>query len=314
MDVVANDQDTLGQGQLILTNAFLSGSGAGTVSHDDRSITFVSDPAFFGDAQVRYTISDGREGSGGDAEGILTVRVLGRPSAPSGVSATAVGPTNVVVSWLAPPNNGAPIESYTIRVNGSETVVHNSTTPQYRFDDRTPGQSYAFEVLATNQAGDGTYSVATAPVVPDEVPGPPGRPTVAIVPGVPGQLEVTWGEGPNAGSAINEYQLELGGCGSTKIPVGPGGVTTVYTWQGLQNGTPCTFRASAVNRAGEGLAGPWSDQECPADVPGAPNQPAALRGDRQATVNWAAPTNPDCQPLVGYEILRYRNGALDGTT
>ena len=39
-----------------------------------------------------------------------------------------------------------------------------------------------------------------------------------------------------------------------------------------------------------------------------------VRGDKEATVSWAAPANPDCQALLGYEIIRFRNGAEDGRT
>ena len=38
------------------------------------------------------------------------------------------------------------------------------------------------------------------------------------------------------------------------------------------------------------------------------------RGDKQATLTWTAPDNPDCEGLSGYEIIRFRNGGQDAVT
>ncbi|MEZ5406500.1 MAG: Ig-like domain-containing protein [Acidimicrobiales bacterium] len=309
VDVMANDRNTLGSGSLTLSGAFAD-AATGSATLAGGSVTFTPAPAFFGPAQIRYTVHDQRPGPEGGAEGLLTVQVIGKPSAPTGVTAQATSATEAVLSWQAPVGNGAPIEGYRIRANGAEVATVTGASPGYRFTGGVPGTDYVFEVLAYNASGDGPYSSPSAPVRLDTTPGPPGTPTVAFAPGSPGQLTVSWADGANPGSAITGYMLEIGTCASGVRPVG----VRTYTWSGLANGAACTFRVVAVNKAGDSQPSAWSRSECPADVPQAPPQPTAVRGDKQAAVRWGTPVNPDCQNPTGYEIVRYRNGSADGST
>ena len=309
VDVLANDRNTLGTGSLTLTGAFAdAASGSAVVA--GSSITFTPAPAFFGPAQIRYTVHDQRPGPEGGTEGLLTVQVTGKPSAPTGLTVQAASATEAVLSWQAPAGNGAPVEGYRIRANGADVATVTGASPGYRFTRGVPGTDYVFDVLAYNAAGDGPYSSPSAPVRLDTTPGPPGTPTVAFAPGSPGQLTVSWADGANQGSTITGYMLEIGTCASGVRPVG----VRTYTWSGLANGAACTFRVVAVNKAGESQPSAWSRSECPADVPQAPLQPTAVRGDKQAVVQWGTPVNPDCQNPTGYEIVRYRNGNAEDTT
>ena len=310
-DVLANDINTLGDGRLTLEGAsVVGGGGVGTASVKGPNLTFVPNADFFGEAQIEYVVADGREGEGGQATGLYTVTVIGRPDAPTGVVAQADGPRAVVLSWNAPDGNGAPVGSYRILVNGVEEVMHNSATPQLRLDDRVPGIEYVFEVQASNVAGESPYSNPSKPVTPDQRPGPPGTPVAMFVKDKPGAVRVTWADGPNEGSAITEYQLEISQCGSGRSLA----LQRSFEWTGLPNGQNCSFRVVATNLAGESQPSPWSAQECAVDVPGAAGQPTVVRGDKQAMVSWNPPPNPDCKPLGGYELTRFVDSATDGTT
>ena len=120
-----------------------------------------------------------------------------------------------------------------------------------------------------------------------------------------------WTASENRGSAIDAYFVEVSVCASGVEELGN---TTSFTWTGLPNGEECSFRVTSQNLAGNSLPSTNSATECAVEVPGAPGQPTVVRGDKEATVSWAAPANPDCQALLGYEILRFRNGAEDGRT
>ncbi len=303
--------DTLGTGALQVTSAVALDPTAGSVSFDGQTFTFEAAGSFSGTTSIAYTIADDREGADGEASGTATVVVIGRPESPSSVQASAVGPTNVSLTWTVPADNGGPIQGYQIVVNGNDVVEHDSTNPTYRFDDLTPGVEYFFQVIALNQAGSSDPSAVSSPVTPDEVPGPPGQPTASFVPGEPGSVLLNWASSENRGSAITSQFVEVSLCASGVEEIGPG---TSFTWTGLPDGQPCSFRVTARNQAGDSIPSTNSATECAVAEPGAPSQPNVLRGDKEATLTWLSPTNPDCEALAGYEIIRYLRGAEDGRT
>jgi hypothetical protein len=68
--------------------------------------------------------------------------------------------------WTAPPNNGAAITGYTIRVKVDGVFlpphVFASTASTQIQGGLTPGKTYSFTVAARNSRGTGPYSAATA--------------------------------------------------------------------------------------------------------------------------------------------------------
>ena len=93
------------------------------------------------------------------------------PGAPSGVTATA-GNQSATVRWSAPADGGSPITSYTVtpylagvaqaatQVTGSPPATTATVT------GLANGSAYTFTVAATNAAGTGPASSASAPVTP----------------------------------------------------------------------------------------------------------------------------------------------------
>lgn len=310
-DVLAVAVDTLGTGALQVTSAVLTDPNAGTVSTNGSTIVYQSSETFSGVATIQYVIIDDREGSGGEASGTATAVVVGRPEAPTGVEASTDGPTGAVLTWRVPQDNGGPIEGYRISVNGERIVEHDSTNPTFRFDDLEPGVPVSFQVVAINRAGDSDPSAQSVPVTPDEVPGPPGRPTAAFVPDQPGAIQLEWAASENRGSAIEGYLVEVSVCASGVEEIGN---ATSFTWTGLPNGRECSFRVTSQNLAGDSLPSTNSGTECAVAVPDAPGQPQVIRGDKEVDVSWAAPNNPDCQSLISYQIVRFRNGVEEART
>ena len=70
---------------------------------------------------------------------------------------------------------------------------------------------------AHNSADWGPWSGASAPVTPDIEPGRPAAPTVQFADGA---LIVTWSAPTNEGSAITNYDIEIGGSASAVQRVG----------------------------------------------------------------------------------------------
>jgi hypothetical protein len=98
------------------------------------------------------------------------------PGAPTAVVATA-GDGSATVSWGAPATNGSPISKYTvIPVTGGAAqapvvVTGNPPVTTATVTGLTNGSAYTFTVTATNAAGTGPASAASAAVTPGAQPG-----------------------------------------------------------------------------------------------------------------------------------------------
>jgi uncharacterized protein YjbI with pentapeptide repeats len=166
------------------------------------------------------------------------------PAAPTGVTG-APGDTSAVVTWTAPTNDGgSPVTGYLVTASpGGATCA--STTTSCAVSGLANGDPYTFTVTATNSAGPGAPSVASAPAVPATVPGAPTDLTFA-----PGYESATVSWTPPAddgGGAITGYQVTESPGGGTCTAT-----TTSCNVPGLADGTDYSFTVTASNWAGTG--------------------------------------------------------------
>jgi chitodextrinase len=175
-------------------------------------------------------------------------------------------------------------------------------------------------VLGAALLGGVLLAVATPPVdtpalveASDTDPLPPTN--VVITPGNGQFTTVTW----TASTEPNRsgYVVKVGSYQTTVT-----GTTTTTPITGLTNGTDYTvqvFTRTSYNLLGLQTATgtvPATASSYPRDgvAPAAPTGVAAVRGDGQVTVTWAANTEPD---LAGYQVLRDGtpvSGTLTGRT
>ena len=100
--------------------------------------------------------------------GTSSAATPGTPTAPTAVTATP-NYVSATVRWTAPAsNNGSPITAYVVTpylagVAQTPKVFHSTATTEV-VAVLTPARSYTFRVAATNVAGTGTQSQASAPV------------------------------------------------------------------------------------------------------------------------------------------------------
>ena len=97
------------------------------------------------------------------------------PGAPTGVSASATASTkSMQISWTAPASNGgASITGYTV-IDGTDATICSSATTSCTVSNLSSGSSYTFRVYATNVAGNGANSTASASTLQTSIPNAPG--------------------------------------------------------------------------------------------------------------------------------------------
>ncbi len=300
--VLANDIDPLGRG---LTVVSAGASAAGATSTDGQQVTFGPNADFFGPTSFIYRVRDGANTASRESESQVDVTVIGQPSAPGTPDARA-GNAAVALNWAAPPSNGAPIDDYELQMSDGASV-HTGTATAYTWNGLTNGVAVTFSVRAHNSAGWGPWSGSSPPVTPDIEPGRPAAPNVQFA---DSSLVVTWSPPTNEGSAIQFYDIQIGGGMSSIQRIGNG---TSYSWTGLQNGQQYTFQVRAVNAKGEGQFSAPSAPEHPLRAPDAPGAPVAQRGDKTITVNWGAPGNGG-DPIIEYQVQILSTGATNTTT
>jgi fibronectin type 3 domain-containing protein len=234
------------------------------------------------------------------------------PGAPAGLAASP-GNGQVTLSWAARPSGCAPsairYNVYQGTSSGGETGPVSCspvTATSCTVTGLTNGTTYYFKVTAVYQLED----------PPREAEGPPGAEVNAVpatLPGAPtgltaaagnGQVTLSWAApASDGGSPVTAYRVYQGAGpgGETGPPVTCSPVTpTRCTVTGLVNGTTYYFKVTAVNKVGEG---PGAEvRAVPATVPGAPTGLAAVPGNGQVTLSWAAPASDGGSPVTGYNL------------
>ena len=234
------------------------------------------------------------------------------PGTPTGVTATSNANTQSVVSWTAPlSNGGAAITSYAVTSSPGGFTCSTATT-SCTVGGLTNGTSYTFTVKATNPAGTGTTSGASAPAVPATAPGAPTSVNASSY--VNSQSLVSWNAPvSNGGAAVSSYAV-------TSTPGGftCSSATTSCTVGGLTNGTSYTFTVTATNSAGTSVASTASAPATPATTPGAPTGVTATsNANTQSVVAWTAPLSNGGAPVTSYTVTSSPGGltcSTGGTT
>lgn len=123
------------------------------------------------------------------------------------------GTTNLHVMWHAPYDNGSPITSYQLQVDGgvcdSCTVYPAAgVTPQFILDDLLPDSTHTFAVRAINAQGGGPFSASISLVSNASVPAIPGPPVEVSG---PSSVDILIGLSPSSytgGHNITCYDLK----------------------------------------------------------------------------------------------------------
>ena len=188
-----------------------------------------------------------------------------KPDAPTGLTATADGQTEIDLSWTAPSDDGgAAITAYRIEVssdgsNWSDLVSDTgSTSTSYSHTGLTAGSTRHYRVSAINSVGTGPASNSDSAATEAEPVTKPDAPT-GLSATADGQTEIdlSWtAPSDDGGTAITGYRIEVSSDGSnwSDLVSDTGSTATSYTHTSLAAGSVRHYRVSSINSAGTGSA------------------------------------------------------------
>jgi fibronectin type 3 domain-containing protein/Mg/Co/Ni transporter MgtE len=156
------------------------------VQRDGAFVDAVKEPAY-ADTEVRpgnvytYTVlaSDGR-GTTSIASEPATVEVIDRtpPTAPTGLTATAIGDTQVNLSWT-PSTDDVGVVGYLVFRNGAQ--IGTATATAFSDTAAPPGSTVRYEIRAVDAAANRSAAARVDVTTPDTVPpNPPTGLTAAL--------------------------------------------------------------------------------------------------------------------------------------
>ncbi|MBU6328891.1 MAG: fibronectin type III domain-containing protein [Acidobacteria bacterium] len=227
------------------------------------------------------------------------------PGAPSSVSAVAFD-RSLIVSWVAPTATGSTALTGFIATAspGGATCTVVAPALTCTIGGLTNGTRYTVTARATNIAGTGPASVASAAVAP-RISAPLAPTGVSLSAGSSSVL-VSW-SAPDAdgGSAIIRYVATASPGGATCTATAP---ATTCTIVGITPGTPVTVTVVAVNAIGTGPSSTASASVIPYTRPGAPTGVALADADGALVVTWTAPASNGSNAITSYTATALPGG------
>lgn len=233
----------------------------------------------------------------------------GTPTSPTSVTATHTV-NSITIAWTAPTRTS--ITGYKIY---RDTLPPQSPLPFFQNDPDgaspftntglTAGQSFVYEVAATNTCGDGARSTQ----VVDTAGSTPGTPGTPVVTAGNAQNALTWTAASDNGFAIDKYEVwstpDTNGNGVdeesyTKVA---DVTTTSYMHTGLTNGQGYFYKVRAHNSQGNSSFSN-SATGVPSTVPAAPTSVVGAPGDQQVSLTWTAPSDTGGLTLTEYRVYR----------
>jgi len=228
---------------------------------------------------------------------------VGLPGPPTNVVA-APGNGSATVAFKPPPSAlpivGYEVESYKGSQLGDRVDYPKAT--KLKFANLGNGLTYKFRVAALTNAGMGTKSAFSLPIVVG-APTAPGAPR--ITPGN-GSAVLHWTTSAANGATIKRFVVTPIVNGVANGPRTYSSATTHATITGLPNAKKFSFGIKATNSRGTG-----PEAFAPTVVIGAPTAPtkvSAQPGHDLAVVKWTAPSNTNGAQISAYTVTPILHG------
>ncbi|HSX35978.1 MAG TPA: fibronectin type III domain-containing protein [Patescibacteria group bacterium] len=228
------------------------------------------------------------------------------PSAPSGLIANPVGPTEVDLSWTASTDNVG-VTGYQVLRDGTPLTTIGAVTA-YTDATAAPQTSYNYTVVALDAAACQSAASNTAIAITPAIPTPPDTTAPSVPTGLSAtanadghQVNLSWAASIDD-TAVTGYNVyRVGTTGSIATVTG-----TTFTDIGLIDATSYTYSVVAIDAAGNQSAPSDSVTTVTPDVtaPSIPGVTATFTDATTAQISWTAST--DNVAVSSYKL--YRNG------
>jgi fibronectin type 3 domain-containing protein len=200
------------------------------------------------------------------------------PEAPEGLSASALSPSSIRISW----NAVAGASSYKVyrstSSGGSYTYIDDSSTLSYTDTGLSPGTEYYYKVSANSTGGESVLS-APAPAATQALPAPTGLSATVLS---SSSIRITWSPSAEAGS----YKVYRSTSSAGDYTYINDSTATSYIDTGLSPSTTYYYKVSAYG------GGKESAQSAPTaaamTVPGAPAEVTLSALPSALQVSWGA--------------------------
>ncbi len=225
------------------------------------------------------------------------------PAAPSGLTGTVISGSEVDLSWTNNANNASAVLVYRSSdgVNFTHIASVGATVAAYHDTSLSPGNTYFYEVQATNAAGSSSFSnvFEAATLTP---PAPPTNLTATNI--TTTEVDLSWTNVATNATGIKILK-QLGSNSSQVVASGLSPTTTSYAIKGLTPGSPYLFEVDALNSNGPSGAATISVDTVSAPVTGV----TAASHPGKIVVAW----NSD-PGAVSYNVYRALTPGGEGAT
>jgi fibronectin type 3 domain-containing protein len=223
------------------------------------------------------------------------------PSAPTGVSASAVSSSSIEVTWQSVTNTSYYRVYRATSASGSYESMGETYDTKYTDTNVSAGTTYYYKIIAVNGTGQSSYSSYAYATPSSSSSGALSAPTGVSASVYSGAIEVTWQSVANASyymiyratSAYGSYE-SLGDTYDTK-----------YTDTNVSAGTTYYYKIIAVNDAGQSSYSSYASATPSSSgysaVPSAPTGVTASAYSNAIEVTWQSVANASY-----YRVYRYR--------
>ena len=205
-------------------------------------------------------------GSGGTYTLTVTVRgaATNAPGAPTGLTATASGPSTITLSWTAPTSTGgSAITGYQIEASSNGGTTFNvlvadtgNATTTYAHTGLAASTTRHYRVSAINSTGTSATASNVASATTGAATNAPGAPTgLTATASGPSTINLSWtAPASTGGSAITGYKIEISPDGITDWTdlVANNATTTYAHTTNLMACLTRYYRVSAINATATG--------------------------------------------------------------
>ena len=243
------------------------------------------------------------------------------PGAPTGLQATADGPTRIDLAWTAPIyTGGVPVIGYRIEVSEdagsswSDLVARTRTNATgYTHSGLPAGTTRHYRVSTINQVGTGPASNVARATTEFTAPGAPTG--LSATSDGTSRIDLAWtAPAEDGGARISGYRVEVsedGGQNWTDLVPNTRSRNTVWAHRGLEPASTRHYRVSAINSVGAGDPSVVASATTDATVPAAPTSLVATAAEpTRIELAWTAPAYDGGAPITGYRIEVSDDGAL----